>query len=148
MYTYLLSFSINKDELLSTMVFMILGIVLASAYTVFIKKYRGEFVLALIESAAFDEESAKSLDDLGINKGLFRRMAKNTKFFFSPDYYIIDGDPIKYYVNKDSVSKLEAKYGNTGITFVQLLITIIAFFSVALILATVVPDLLNMFKFQ
>ncbi len=147
MYTYSLSFSLNGDKLLSTMLFMMLGIFLASAYTVFIKKYRGEFVIALISAEAFDEKSAKSISDLGIKKDFLRKLAITKRFSFSPDYFILEGETPKYYVNKDFIPRLEAKYGNSGITFVHLLITIIAFLAVALILATAVPEFLNMFNF-
>lgn len=143
MNIYSLSFSLDSDELLSTMLFMILGIFIASAYTVFIKKFRGEFVLALIEASAFDEASAKSLSDLGMEKGFIRKLTINTNFFFSPDYFTVNGETNKYYVNKDSISRLESKYGNSGITLVQLLITLIAFFAVALVLATIVPEILE-----
>jgi hypothetical protein len=147
MYNYSLSFSLDKDMLLSTMLLMMLGIIIASAYTIFIKKYLGEFVLALIDAEAFDKESAKSISDLKIKKGFLRNLVIKKRFSFSPDYFIVEGDEKKYYVNKDYISRLRAKYGNSNITFVHLLITIIAFLAVALILATAVPEFLNMFKF-
>ncbi len=147
MYNYSLSFSINSEALLSTMLLMMLGIFLASAYTVFIKKYRGEFVLALIAAGAFDEDSAKSIADLKIKQGFLRNLVIKKRFSFSPDYYVIEGEIPKYYVNKEYISRLEAKYGNSNITFVHLLITVIAFLAVALILATAVPEILNLFNF-
>ena len=147
MYNYALSFSVDSEQLLSTMLFLILGIFIASAYTTFIKKFRGEFVLFLIESEAFDEASAKTLGDFGMEKSFLRKLAINTRFSFSPDYFIVEGEEKKYYVNKEQTSKLEAKYGNAGITIVQLFITLIAFFFVALILSSVIPDFLNMFNF-
>ncbi len=147
-----LSVAVNSEALGSTMVYLILGILFASVYTMLIKRFRGEFVLSLINSKAFDEASAKSISDLGIECNSFRRFIINTKFFFSPDYYVVYGNEEaseekeeRYYVNEDSIEKLESKYGNSGITFIQLFITIIAFFAVALVIATVVPDILNMF---
>ena len=148
-----LSIAVNSEALGSTMVYLILGILFASGYTMLIKRFRGEFVLSLIDSKAFDEASAKSISDLGIECNSFRRFIIKTKFFFSPDYYVVYGNEEKaseekeerYYVNEDSIEKLESKYSNSGITFIQLFITIIAFFAVALVIATVVPDILNMF---
>ncbi len=163
MNIYSLSYTINSDALLSTMFFMILGVFFASSYTIFIKKFRGEFVLSLIDARAFDKSSAKSLSELGLDNGFLRRISINTKFLFSPDYYVVEViedikssensetkeetkvKTLKYYVNEDFIPRLEAKYGNAGITIVQLIITIIAFFAVALILATVVPDFFEMF---
>lgn len=146
MSVFSLSYSIDSNDLLSTMLFMMLGIFLASAYTTFIKKFRGEFVLALIETEAFDEASAKSLEELGIKKSFIRSRAINTKFFFSPDYFVLDGEDEKYYIDKENIPRLKAKYGNAEITLVQLFITVIAFLSVALVMATLVPEILNMLK--
>ena len=152
LHTQSLSIAVDGDKLTSSMLLMLLGILLASMYIIFIKKFRGEFVLALIEAGAFGEETAKSLSELEIKDSFLRRFFVNTKFAFSPDYFSISASDVeeaekgmKYYVNEDDIEKLNAKYGNSGITFIQLLITIIAFFSVALVLVTAIPQILNMF---
>ena len=144
MFTNSLSYAISSEVLSSTMFFMILGIFLASAYTMFIKKFRGEFVLALINECAFDKDSAKSLSELGIKKSFLTSLFISKEFSFSPDYYVTEDG--KYYINEEHIERLEAKYGNSGITIVQLIITIIAFFAVALFLAAFVPDVFDMFN--
>ncbi len=147
-----LSIYSDSEKLGTTVLFLILGVILASAYTAFIKKFRGEFVLALIESEAFDEKSAKSLSELGIKNSFFRKISIETKFFFSPDYFEVisskskDKENVKYYVNEEAADRLKSKYGNSEITFIQLLITLIAILAVALVLATAVPDILSMFN--
>ena len=145
------SFAITVDgnDLGRIMFLMILGIFFAAAYTIFIKKLRGEFVLALIDSEAFDETSAKTLSELKIKPSKMRNFLINKNFFFVPDYHIVasENSEPKYFVDENNLKKLESKYANSGITFVQLLVTIIAFFAVALVLAAVVPDILNTFNF-
>lgn len=146
-FNYNNAFSVDSKNLLSTMVLLILGIFIAAAYTTFIKKFKGEFVLSLIRSEAFDEASAKSLSELGIEKNFFKKLVLKNTLSFSPDYFVVKGETEKYFVDREYIQKLEAKYGNTGITIVHLFITLIAFFSVALVLASVIPGILNMFNF-
>ncbi len=141
----------DTEKLGFTVLFLIIGVILASSYTAFIKKFRGEFVLSLIEAEAFDKESAKTLSELGIKNSFFRRISIETKFFFSPDYFSISSDSkdeesTRYYVNEEYIERLKAKYGNSEITLIQLIITLIAIFAVALVLVTAVPEILSMFK--
>ncbi len=144
-----LSVTINSEALRSTMGFLILGIFFAAAYTMLIKKFRGEFILALIETQAFCVSTAKTLSELGFESSRLRNFFIEKKFFFTPDYFIVnegEEEEKRFFVEEKHVERLEAKYGNSGITFVQLLITIIAFFSVALIMATAIPEILNDFN--
>ncbi len=140
-----LSVAINSGVLRSTMIYLILGIFFASAYTMLIKRFRGEFILALIEAQAFCDSSAKTISELGIKSSRLGNFFIETKFFFTPDYFIVDESEKekRYYVDEKYVDRLESKYGNSGITFIQLLITIIAFFAVALVMSTAIPDILN-----
>jgi hypothetical protein len=108
---------------------------------------RGEFVMALIDAGAFDEESSKTPSELGIKMGTFRKMFLKKSSAFSPDFFIVNGDTPRYYVKEDSIDKLTSKYGNSGITIIQLFLTLVAFLAIALVMVTAVPEILNMFNF-
>ena len=132
--------SVNSKNFTATMLFMLLGIFFAYIYTSFIKKFRGQFVLALIDSCAFSKESAKSLSELGIKNDFLSKLSIKTSFYFTNDYFFFEAledtnsespkKGMKYYINEDDVDRLKAKYGNSGITIIQLIITIIAFLAV------------------
>ncbi len=147
MSTLTLQFSIDDKNFITTMILLMLGILIASLYTIFIKKFRGEFVMALIDAGAFNEETAKSTNELGIKFNGLQKMIIEIKFSFSPDYKVTNENEKKYYVKEDDIPRLTSKYGKSGITLIQLFITIIAFFAVALVMATIIPDILNMFNF-
>jgi hypothetical protein len=147
MIKYSLAITVDKENLIYVMICLIIGVMFASIYTIFIKKMRGEFVMALIDAGAFDEESSKTPSELGIKMGTFRKMFLKKSSAFSPDFFIVNGDTPRYYVKEDSIDKLTSKYGNSGITIIQLFLTLVAFLAIALVMVTAVPEILNMFNF-
>ncbi len=147
MIKYALSISVDKENLFYVMICLIIGVMIASIYTLFIKKVRGEFVMALIDAGAFDEETSKTPSELGIKIGKFKKLFLKKSSAFSPDFFVVNGDTPRYYVKEDAIGKLTSKYGNSGITIIQLLLTLIAFFAVTLVMVTAVPEILNMFNF-
>ncbi len=147
MIKYSLSISVNKENLFYVMICLIIGVMFASIYTIFIKKIRGEFIMALIDAGAFDEESSKTPSELGIRIGNFRKLFLKKSSAFSPDFFIVNSDTPRYYVKEDSIDKLTSKYGNSGITIIQLFLTLVALFAIALVMVTAVPEILNMFNF-
>jgi hypothetical protein len=147
MIKYSLAITVDKENLFYIMICLIIGVVFASIYTLFLKKIRGEFVMALIDAGAFDEETSKTPSELGIKVGNFRKLFLKKSSAFSPDFFIVKGDTPKYYVKEESVDKLTSKYGNSGITIIQLFLTLIALFAIALVMVTAVPEILNMFNF-
>lgn len=84
------------------------GVIAACVGTFYSKAIVGKIVRGLIREEAFDEETAKSLADIGCKGPLYRfHLRKGT----AQNGAILQAAEGRYYLDKGRVEKLAAKYG-------------------------------------
>ncbi len=93
------------------------GVLAACVGTFYSKAIVGKIVRGLVKEEAFDENSAKRLEDIGCKGPLYRfHLRKGT----AQNGAIMQGAKGKYYIDSGKVDKLVAKYGTKEPSFAGL----------------------------
>ena len=128
---------------------MIAGVILAACLVFFNKQTLGKLVKALFDAKANSPETAKSLKELGLDKHRLLRLALRPDTTLRKVVYAVEqkeGEEIRYYIPEDRAYRAEVTYNPDGSSVMTLLIAAVAFIAVAVILMSVVPDLVKMFS--
>lgn len=147
---------------------MFIGLMLAAIYMFYQKKVIGAFVRALLGTGASDQDSAKTLKELGFEgnlpvrsalrgSGVLRKLVWETG-----DNYIENEDGVKYsarqtpmdvntarfYINEENRVRAELRYNEKGSDIFMLIITGLVFLMIAYLAVEYLPDLLNLLGFE
>ncbi len=115
-----------------------IGIGVACVYAYYVRGVLGKIVRALIESNAFDEATAVSPSELELDGFIYKFALRKRSHFRESVKTTEDG---RFFVEKDSVEKLSAKYGETDTGVTALLLTLCAFLVVACIISAFMPQI-------
>jgi hypothetical protein len=126
---------------------LFVGIVLGSFGVWYSKRVLGSLVKALLEAKADSESNAKSMADLGLKNSVFYNFSLRKNGTYRKIVHIAgDGSARKYYIPENMTFRADAVYNKRGTTIIGALVTILAFFVMALIVFTIVPDLIQMLE--
>lgn len=110
--------------------YALVGFALAIIVMYYCKIIAGKGIRLLIESKAFDEESAKSLEELGITRNVKYHKSRLEKS--APQKYLckcVDGEVKRYYIPKEKQDRAERTYSVNekplGMTIISVVITVI-----------------------
>ncbi len=115
------------------------GIILACVYAYYVREVLGKLVRALIENEAFDEETALTPAEMGLNGTIYRFALRKRSHF--RDHVKTVGKENRCYIDNDSVEKLSKKYGESDTGVTSLLLTLCAFLLVGCIIAAFLPEI-------
>jgi hypothetical protein len=129
---------------------LIAGVILAACAVFFNKQTVGKFVKKLFDEQAINEESAKSLAELGFEKNTIVKIALRTGSTLRKVIHVvpIDGEDTtaaeRYYIPDECAYRAEVTYNPDGSSILTIVIAIVMFIAMAVILMTVIPDLIQM----
>jgi hypothetical protein len=123
---------------------LFVGIVLGSFGIWYSKRVLGTLVKALLAAKADSELTAKSMAELGIKNNVLYKLSLRKNGTYRKIVHIAGSD--KYYIPESMAFRADAVYNKRGTTIVGALVTILSFFIMALLLFTIIPDLLQMLE--
>ena len=156
-------------ETLKTLVWVVFfGVVFSSFYAYYQRRLLGDILRALISHEAQDEQSAKTLEEIGYGKGIKNSFAKHALRKKSglrktvcavyeekapeknhPDQLFVRAakpeNEQKYYVPEEKRIVAEVRYDGKGTNLKTLLISIAALLAAAIIIVSFLPWLINKF---
>ncbi len=95
-YKYL-NFTKTSTTLLMIVGGLCLGMLIASAFAIYQKKHVGKVVRALLAAEAYDKESAKTLEELGLQKSGIAKHALSTASAVRKLLTVVEGDEVYSY---------------------------------------------------
>ena len=132
---------------------LFIGFVIAIGVCIYNKLVLGSVVGGIIKREAFSEGTALTISELGCANPLVKfalrknssfrrivRMAGDTDAECAAESF----DCAKFYIPEDRVHRAEVIYGRNGMTVGTVLLSIAAFFALALLAFWVIPNLLTM----
>ena len=119
------------------------GAVFAGIYAFYAKFVLGKLVRALIERDAREEDSAKTLEELGCT-GFYFRFALRKGSLFSKSLARADGR--RWFIPSENAEKLQSKYKADRSSLFSLLLALLLILTAALILAALLPALVKFFE--
>ncbi len=139
----------GNEPLASILWPLISGVVLAACVVFFNKQTVGRFVKALFDAEASTPESAKTLAELGYDKNRLIRHALRPGAVLRKMVHVSleEADGVtteRYYIPEECAYRAEVTYNPDGSSVLTLVIAVVAFFAVAMILMSVIPDLIGM----
>ncbi len=132
---------------------LFIGFLIAIAVSVYHKLVLGSLISALVRGEAFTEDTARSAAELGCKGPLVRfALRKNSTFRRvvrmkgDTDATRCDTsfDEAKFYLPEENIRRAENLYGKSGLTLGNVLLSVAAFFVLAIVAFIVIPDLLQM----
>ncbi len=130
---------------------LVAGVILAACAVFFNKQTVGKFVKKLFDVQAINEESAKSLAELGFEKNALVKFALRTGSTLRKVIRVapVDGEEQtaaqeRYYIPDECAYRAEVTYNPDGSSVLTIVIAIIMFIGMTVILMTVIPDLIQM----
>ncbi len=158
----------DYERITSIVWIVFLGICFGAFYAYYNKKLLGDIVRAIVFSAAENEQTAKTLEELGYGSGIKKLFAKHalrkgsglrktvcvlyeekTAEKKNEDELFAAKTPLpgeqRYYIPEESRIRAEVRYDDDGTTATAVLATVAAFFVVALISISVLPTVIRYF---
>ncbi len=126
-----------------------IGIVIASLITFYQRNIPGGFVRALLRAEALSPETAKTLAELGYGKSpLVKFELRHGTVMKKTVQQTEAGEGIdaaaRYYIPEDLKYRAEARYQNKGNGPLQLVLTVVLSFGLAILLMKLIPVVLSM----
>ena len=129
---------------------LIAGVILAACAVFFNKQTVGKFVKKLFDEQAVNEESAKSLAELGFEKNSLVKFALRTGSTLRKVIHVAPCDSEdntaaeRYYIPDECAYRAEVTYNPDGSSVLTIVIAIVMFIGITVILTTIIPDLIQM----
>lgn len=135
------------------------GIILAAFYAFYQKQVPGAVVRAILRAKAFDPESAKTAEELGLQKNPFlrRELRKNMtlkriiKVVQPPKSESGEAENTteepRYYIPEEMKYRAEVRYENKGNGLFGLIFTIIVTLGLGILLIKTLPAILGLFDY-
>lgn len=127
---------------------LVAGVILAACAVFFNKQTVGKFVKKLFDAQANDADSAKSLSDLGLQKSVILKLALHPDSTLRKMVRSAPAEdasaPERFYIPEETAYRAEVTYNPDGSSVLTIVIAIVMFIAVAMILMTVIPDLVQM----
>ncbi|MBO4265132.1 MAG: hypothetical protein J5922_03540 [Clostridia bacterium] len=130
------------------------GLGIGAIFAIYLKNVKGRTVRSLIESGAFSEKSAKTLDDIGLGNSFFAIWScrKNSTLrrvitVLGSDEKSAKIDPAKdrIYIEEDKLSKAENLWGGKPIGVMPCVFALLLIAAVTVLCCYLVPWLLKSF---
>ncbi len=143
-------FTGSETTLVSVLIPLVLGVIIAACAVLFNKQVIGKFVKRLFDENADSEQNAKTLEELGFQKSRILRYSLRDGSMLrkvvmaSPDPEKEEKTPKRYYIPENCAYRAETIYNPDGSSVLTIVIAIIMFIAVTLLLLVIVPDLIQM----
>lgn len=129
------------------------GIILAAFYAFYQKQVPGAVVRAILRAKAFDPESAKTAEELGLQKNPFLRhelrknMTLKRLIKIAEDEAPSENSAPRYYIPEDLKYRAEVRYENKGNGVFGLIFTILVTLGLGILLIKTLPAILGLFDY-
>ena len=130
-----------------------IGFLIGIIITVYNRFVLGSLIRRLIEKGACSESAAVTVADAGCANP-FVRFALRQSGTLRRIVYMVGDTPgersrdnvssAKFYIPDENIHRAEVIYGNSGTSFVSILLSVLAFFIVVLLSFFVIPNLIQM----
>ena len=127
---------------ITTIVWMfVIGISVAMCVSYYNSRFLGRLVRKLLEIDATSPEAALTLDELGLKESPALKTSLRPGTSFSET--VIKTEDGRFYIAPDKVDIAKSKYRGKDITIVFLFLCLVALVAVGLVLAYILPDILE-----
>lgn len=124
---------------------LIAGLMIAACIAYLLKRIYGKFVTALLRGESVDEESARSLSELGMDKKrLLRRTLRDGSSLRKVVMKTESADgTVRYYIPEDKRDRASSLYASDRSTVLTVIVAFILFAVIAILLLMYLPKLIE-----
>ena len=119
-----------------------IGVVLAALYTFYYQQVPGGVVRALLRAEAFSEETAKTVEELGLSSLALRELTRGKALRRVVSR--VEGENTHYYIPEQDKYRVEIRFDKKGNGVTGLILTAVLSFVLAIVLVKLFPVILNM----
>lgn len=130
----------NADTVGTCILAVCIGVILAALYNFYVRSVPGSVVRALLAAEALSEESAKSVQELGLSRLAAFELTHNAVLQrLISSVTGEEGGEVRYYIPEEQKYRAEVRFESRGNGVASLLITAVVTFAAGLLVSKLLP---------